>query len=88
VNFLLRGDNMKHVFNFLVALGMLLILEFMMMLLYNTFARDQISVDTLVGKIFFGSTAVILASGFLFMLIKAQVMYMRTGKLKKSDTIK
>jgi len=73
---------MKMIINLFIALCLLFLVEFIMMLLYNLIVEDNITIETLFGKIFFVSLAVLFAGGFLFMIIKAQVQYMKQGKNK------
>ena len=73
---------MKMIINLFIALGLLFLVEFIMMLLYNLIVEGNITIETLFGKIFFVSLAVLFTGGFLFMIIKAQVQYMKQGKNK------
>lgn len=77
---------MKGLIQLLVAFVLFVLLEFLFMLLYNTFIQDTITIDTLFGKIFYTSIILVFGGGFLFMLIKAQILYMQKKPENKNDT--
>jgi len=77
---------MKGLVQVLVAIALFFLVEFFFMILFNIFFRDTITIDGLFGKIFFTSIVVIFGGGFLFILIKAQILYMRKKPEHKNDT--
>jgi len=73
----------------MIALVLFFFFEFVMMILWTSIFDKDIFTESTLGKVFFVSIVVIGAGGFIFALIKAQVLYVKAKKIDEieKDTI-